>query len=147
MKNKTRLTIILVGGVFLFLDQVLKYLSLYFWTKPVLLNNFFGWRPFLNTGVAFGLPLPIWIVIFFTVPIIFFIVFILFKEQDNFNIIGYELILIGAISNLFDRIYYGMVIDYWQILTGIINLADIMIVGGLILIIINLKNIKKQSVS
>lgn len=45
-------------------------------------------------------------------------------------------ILLGGASNVFDRFVYGGVIDYVHILgIATINLADILIVGGLILIL------------
>ena len=42
-------------------------------------------------------------------------------------------IIFGAISNLFDRIKYGYVIDYLDLkYFTVFNLADVMIVGGVI---------------
>ena len=133
-----RLKIILLGGGFLIADQTLKYLSLHNWQNFWLPNKFFGWQPFINTGAAFGLPIYSWIIIILTIPIIIFLIYILFKEKNIFNFFGYNLILWGALSNLIDRIYYGGVIDYWRLFTGIINLGDVMIVGGLIVIVLKL---------
>ena len=133
-----RLKIILLGGGFLIADQILKYLSLHNWQNFWLPNKFFGWQPFINIGAAFGLPIHSWIIIILTIPIIIFLIYILFKEKNIFNFFGYNLILWGALSNLIDRIYYGGVIDYWRLFTGIINLGDVMIVGGLIVIVLKL---------
>lgn len=49
-------------------------------------------------------------------------------------------ILLGGASNVFDRFAYGGVIDYVNILgIATINLADILILGGLIILIFNTK--------
>lgn len=47
--------------------------------------------------------------------------------------------MLGGMSNVFDRFAHGGVIDYVEILGLVtINLADIMILIGLILILINI---------
>lgn len=46
------------------------------------------------------------------------------------------LVVVGALSNIFDRLTVGGVIDYWPILgLTTINLADMMIVGGALLLV------------
>ena len=67
----------------------------------------------------------------------------MFKKENynKYEIIGYSLLLSGAIGNLIDRIIYGYVIDYldFRILGynyPIFNFADMCIVIGLVLIII-----------
>ncbi len=143
MKNKSHLTIIFCGGIFLFIDQILKYYSQQQWNEPILANKFFGWQPYLNYGAAFGLPVPNWLIILFTIPIILIITYLFLLEKKLVNLYGYILILAGSLSNLFDRLYYRAVIDYWQFTTGIINLADVMIVAGITLIILTNKQYLK----
>ena len=59
-------------------------------------------------------------------------------------IIGLLLILLGALSNFFDRLAYGYVIDYFYLKNfTIFNLADASISGGAILALIGLN--KKPS--
>jgi lipoprotein signal peptidase len=46
---------------------------------------------------------------------------------------GIGLIVAGAISNFVDRVLWGATIDYLRVLTGVINLADCVIVVGVVL--------------
>jgi len=135
-KIKIRFVIISISGFFLLLDQFLKYQSTNSWTAKHLMYNYFGWQPFLNKGVAFGLSLPNIFTIVLTAIIIFCILLILKKEyKNNIKFLSWILILTGALSNFFDRIYHGYVIDYFVFVTGIINVADVLIVAGLLLYI------------
>jgi len=146
MYSKARLTIsFCLIGLFLFLDQWLKWQALHDWQNPHLLNNFFGWQPSLNPGVAFNIPLPGILIIFFTIPIIFILIFLFFKYTNFLSRIALLLIIFGALSNLFDRIYYQNTVDYFLILTAIINMADMMIVGGFILYLISQTTQPRQS--
>jgi lipoprotein signal peptidase len=155
MKKRAWLLIyLLIGLFFLLFDQFLKWQSLHNWSEKYLLNKFLGWQPFLNPGVAFGLPLPnIWQILFglIIISIISYILFKLLNDDKNYSLLTTHslrqykvwiqtlrqgsliLILAGAVSNLIDRIVYHHTVDYFLILTGIINLADVMIVGGFIL--------------
>ncbi len=144
MLNKNRAWILLVmgSGFFVALDQFLKFQSRHAWNSPHLLSSFFGWQPFLNPGVAFGLPLPNWLVILLTLPILALLSWQLLcpslsTSTETLNLKTYFLkcaplagLLSGALSNLFDRILYQHTVDYWLVVTAIINLADILIVVG-----------------
>ena len=52
-------------------------------------------------------------------------------EARNTCLLSLILIISGALSNFIDRILFGATIDYIRIFTGVINLADVMIVVGL----------------
>ncbi len=137
MNTKTRQLIIFIGGFFLFcLDRYIKFLSRLVFTSNHLFKNILGWHPFINHGVAFSLPLPNTLTIIFTVPILLIIILVLYyfyKHQTNIHFfIGLTLIFWGAFSNLLDRFTYQATIDYFLIGTGVINLADILIVTGFI---------------
>ena len=116
------------------LDQFLKYRALGAWPEKILLNKFFGWQPFLNDGVAFGLPVPMVIITVMSILIIAMFVFLLTRDdkiKNNFGIFAcLSIATAGALSNLIDRIIYGHTVDYILIFTGIINLADVLIVMG-----------------
>ncbi len=137
MQTKVHQLLIFIGGFFLFIiDQTVKYLSLNIFTKNKLLFNVFGWNPFVNTGVAFGLPLPNIITICFTIPIVLIIGWVLIKyflhPSKLYFFIGLTLIFWGATSNLTDRILYKATTDYILLGTGVINIADILIVLGFV---------------
>ena len=141
--NKIRLLIIVSSGFFLLLDQFLKWQTTHNWNQAKLINKYFGWQPFLNSGAAFSLPMPNWLVLILSFPIIALVTFLLIRERrKTYNFLVWTLILTGAISNFFDRLFYQYVIDYFAFITGIINLGDILIVSGLILYLLRWKNKK-----
>ena len=66
------------------------------------------------------------------------------KERNSHNLIRYglTLILAGAIGNMIDRILYGKVVDFLDIMIGnfnwyIFNVADSAVTSGMILFILH----------
>lgn len=138
MQIKAHQLIIFIGGFFLFCtDQFLKFLSQNVFTHNYLLFKVIGWNPFLNTGIAFSLPVSTNIAIALSIPILFLILYFLYldyKKEKTRAFFGLTLLFFGALSNLLDRIIYDATRDYWLLGTGVINLADIMIVLGIYLL-------------
>ena len=134
-----------MSGFFLCLDQILKYLartnsdfSFYIW------KNWIGWEYLANPGIAFSLPVPNWLVVLVTPFILLGIILWFFKKSKVVSCqLSVVLILAGALSNYIDRILFGVTIDYFRILTGVINLADVMIVGGVGLLLVKSYKVKK----
>lgn len=124
---------LLLGGLFLLLDQLIKYYSLHWWSEKKLLSPYLGWYPFQNPGIAFSLPLPNILILLFSFPVLALIIFLTYKSKNARSFFSLVLILAGALSNLADRIVYRFTVDYLLILTGVINLADLMIITGFIL--------------
>lgn len=145
MYLKKARSIIFISGLFLLVDRLLKWQALGEWSQTRLLNRYFGWQPFFNKGIAFSLAIPYQITLVFSLPIIVLVLYLLIHEwkKENANIIllsAWSLILGGAISNFFDRIFYKQVIDYFTLGTAVINISDIMIVVGLIFYLLSFKN-------
>lgn len=124
---------IVFSGVFLFFDQLFKYFArtypdyTYYLWQPWL-----GWEYFPNYGIAFSLPFPNTLLIILT-PIIILVLFFFLAKQKKpalFVILGISMIIAGAISNLIDRILFSSTTDYLRLFTGVINIADIIIVSG-----------------
>lgn len=137
------------SGLFLLLDQFLKWQATHSWRTSRLLSPHFGWELFLNTGAAFSLPVGNKLIIFFTAIIMALVGYLLIKElkkitPDTLLLFAWSLILGGAISNLADRIIHTYVIDYFVLGTAIINVADIMIVLGLGIYMAKLYQTKKE---
>ena len=170
MQLKSHRYFMLVICGFLFLaDRYLKWQALYEWGNDYLLNRFFGWHPFLNPGVAFSIPVPSWLIIALTLPILCLLGYLLLNEffhvarstqhvageldykilsaQNGYvlRVMCYGLIFFGALSNLIDRVLYGYTIDYFLILTGVINLADVMIALGFVIYFVYSKNFVKPA--
>lgn len=115
------------GLIFFLLDRALKY--------------FFAFGPVVcNTGIAFGIDIPRWILFVFMG--IFFIFAIILakrsiKEMNHLEMTALSLIFFGGLSNGIDRVKYGCVIDYIRIIPYFpwFNIADAAIcMGGFILI-------------
>lgn len=130
-----RLCVALSGGFFI-LDRIFKHLTLSAWRQPALLNRFLGWLPFHNPGVAFGLPLPNTVVVVATLPILALLIVALQKKLRARAPLGQLCalccLIAGAGSNFLDRLFYHATIDYLLIFTGVFNLADFLIVAGLL---------------
>ncbi len=128
---------IVVNGLFLFWDRVLKYVATTCWTEKNLVNNFFGWYPYRNPGIGFGIPIPNIITLALSLVILCFVVYLIFVGIDIENKLqktfALSLIFTGAVSNFIDRALYHYTIDYFLIFTSLINLADVFIVVGFVL--------------
>lgn len=139
MKKKT---ILLSSTVLLFCDFLIKYLVKTFLLSPVtIIPNFFYLHYVENDGAAWGIfSGNTMLLIFISFVFLFFLLREIFQNNVNRLIgISYTFILAGLIGNLIDRIFYGYVVDYLQvILIGysfpIFNLADIVIVVGIFLL-------------
>lgn len=127
-------------GVFLILDRFLKWLSLHTWSENNMLGRWLGWHPFLNPGVAFGIPVPLPIMIILCLAIIVCLVWWRVARYGLKNWVeqlGMVAVILGASSNVYDRVTLHATVDYFQILTGVFNVADFMIIAGFVLIFIN----------
>ena len=95
-----------------------------------------------NYNIAFSLPLAgfwltavIWLVV---LPLIYCLVCAWKGGRPNAAICLFAVIM-GAASNLFDRLKYGYVIDYLDLkYFTVFNLADAMIVAGVVLLLFNI---------
>lgn len=131
----------------IFLDRVTKNFFLSFLSLheslPVI-RNVLHMTLVHNTGIAFGL-FKDQGVVFIIVPIIALILLVYnvyyykrFEDQiSEMYIIGFSLILGGAIGNLIDRVVYGYVIDFIDLqIWPVFNLADSAITVGAVIIAI-----------
>jgi len=72
------------------------------------------------------------------------LIFLFFKtlKQERFLLtLGFSLIILAGLSNLFDRLYFGYVIDWIRVFIlpiSIFNIADMMIIGGITCLIFHL---------
>ena len=116
-----------VALVLFLVDQVSKFLAVH--------NGFFSLHK--NYGIAFDLPVPSWIVIPLTLGTIIAATFALWHHRLNLNSPPrlFLSFLVGSVI-LLSRLVYGFTVDY-IILFGrsAINLSDLMIVGGVLLVI------------
>lgn len=102
-----------------------------------------------NSGVAFGFLSHIktyyrWILIDVMIFVIIMFCFSLYRSIKNsllYDSISYTMIIGGALGNLYDRILYGVVIDFIDLYIGlwhwpIFNIADIEIFFGIFILVL-----------
>lgn len=126
MKTNTKLLFLFV--VLIFVGQTSKYLS----------NN-----SICNKNIAWNIPVNAGIFYFFWIAIVASLIFIFFKSRNIYQKIFLIIIFSGAISNIFDRIRLGCVVDYIDLkLWPVFNLADVYITVGVIAFLILAKKSK-----
>jgi signal peptidase II len=133
------------------LDQLTKVAAVQWLkgTEPIIFwENLFRLEYAENTGAFLGMGsnLPDWqrylvLTIFSSAILVGLIAFLLIKKDlSRTDFYGYGFILAGGVSNMIDRIRAGIVIDFLNLgigdlRTGIFNIADVAIMGGLILVL------------
>lgn len=148
MKKKVRTILYLsISGLFLIVDQVLKHFAranpdfkYYLW------ENWLGWEYLGNQGIAFSIPFPnIWMLVLTPLVVIGLLIWY-YKKKKKTGIFyfGFYLIIAGAISNYIDRAVFYITIDYFRVLTGVINLADVVIGIGVGLLVFDYFGFKKK---
>lgn len=134
MRNR----VIIMAMILLVLDRALKLSAQQGLTEG---RSFFGFYPRItlhkNYGLAFDLPIArLALIIVIVIILIGFMLWIIRAWQTaprTRNALAF--VVIGATSNLFDRIVFGFVIDTIEIFPrSVWNVADIMIVLGLLML-------------
>ena len=139
--------IIVFTVMFLIIDIVSKLVIsnlMNVYDSIIVIRNIFNITYVRNTGAAWSMFAGnTLLLIIVSLIIISFIIFYIYKNKpkNKFEMIGYSLVLGGAIGNFKDRIVYGYVIDYLDFnIFGypypIFNFADTAIVIGTFTIII-----------
>ena len=114
-------------------------------SKPVI-QDLLHFTYVTNDGMAFGLSFPggKHVLLIMTILLTGFIIGFLWKEKNGHPLMKYGLALIlsGAIGNLIDRLLYGKVVDFLDLMIGnfhwyIFNVADSSVTIGMILFIIH----------
>ena len=114
-------------------------------SKPVI-QDLLHFTYVTNDGMAFGLSFPggKHVLLIMTILLTGFIIGFLWKEKNGHPLVKYGLALIlsGAIGNLIDRLLYGKVVDFLDLMIGnfhwyIFNIADSSVTIGMILFIIH----------
>lgn len=141
--------------MFFFVDRFLKNLALNLpeGESIAIINKIVYFKFQANENISFSLPISnniaTVIVILMLLTLIYFSYYFRKKNKNN-KIIFLSLItiIIGALSNLIDRILYSFVIDYIYIpWFAVLNIADIMIsIAGIYLMIFLLFYSKKYNI-
>ena len=125
-----------MGAALFASDRFLKMFFLQFTGLWMVADPWFFFSLLKNRGLAFGIPAdPLWVI----VPTALVLVVLLWQLLKYFRLgrdrvwLGLFFLFLGAVSNFFDRVVYGFVIDYVHVgWYPVFNLADAMIVAGII---------------
>jgi len=145
-------------AIFFMIDRGLKILAQNLSPEAYfkLLGDWFLFRFTPNPYISFSLPfsgilLNITIILII-ISLIYYIFYLILSKKKYYlshvdfknTIILLTIILFGAISNILDRFLHGYVIDYLELkYFTAFNLADIMISGGIIILMIKTLKAKK----
>jgi signal peptidase II len=108
---------------------------------------------FLGMGSNLNPTLRIILLLILPILVLGFVLRYILKDKnlDNWSLFAFSSIIGGGIANVFDRIVYGSVTDFFYIRltdllrTGIFNMADLSVTTGMIiLVIISFKKKKKS---
>lgn len=92
-----------------------------------------------NPGFAFSISFPNTVVVILSllVTVIFLVLLVRAIERGQSTmIIGVSAVLIGALSNMIDRVSVGYVIDYLAIsFLPVFNIADLLILNGALILV------------
>lgn len=127
----------LLVGLLLGADRWLKWQAI----NGVTANGpFWHFGLLKNDALVFSWPAPNWLAIGLMLvgtAVIFYFMWRLRWRSSGLIMVGWMLILCGDVSNLYDRLIYGFVVDWanfgkW---VPVFNLADLMVVFGLVVIL------------
>ena len=137
---------IIIFFLLLIVDRLFKILAMNNIINNIGIKNILFFEFYKNYNLALGIKLNN-IIIIFTSIILFILLIYYFYNKSNK--ISFCFIAVGFISNLYDRIFYGYVMDYINVFNiGIFNISDCLIIIGIILLLINItKNDKKNKVN
>lgn len=126
---------------FVCLDRFLKILAVsHAWRRHNLIGEIFKFSYQPNYHIAFSLPLGgrlLEVVIFLIILSVMAAGLDCLRKQEASKLAPLALIVLGASSNLYDRLKFGFVVDYLDLkYFTVFNLADAMIVAGVIFLII-----------
>lgn len=107
------------------------------------LHNVENSGAFLGMGSELNPVLKIILLLILPIAVLGFVLRYVFKDKtiDKLSLIGFSCILGGGFANIYDRLVYGSVTDFFHIdlggvfKTGIFNLADMSVTTGMIMII------------
>ena len=147
-KILTRISWLLGVAIFWLLDIYFKKISLAYLSTPTehlyTCDSFICFQPTINNNLAFSLPLPLYLILFLNILIGAFL-FGWYLKTKGTEKIALLAVILGGLSNLADRLIHNGVVDY--IMIGwwpVFNLADALIIAGILWLLYNLIFLNKK---
>ncbi|MFH6768627.1 signal peptidase II [Gaetbulibacter aquiaggeris] len=108
------------------------------------LHNVENVGAFLGMGSDLSPLLKLIFLLILPIVVLSFVTYHIFKDQslDKVSVFAFASIIGGGIANVFDRVVYGSVTDFFHIdlggvfRTGIFNMADLSVTTGMILLLL-----------
>ena len=112
--------------------------------KYFTLHNVENAGAFLGMGSDLSPLLKLILLLILPIVVLSFVTYHIFKDQslDKVSVFAFASIIGGGIANVFDRVVYGSVTDFFHIdlggvfRTGIFNMADLSVTTGMILLLV-----------
>jgi signal peptidase II len=125
------------------LDRLSRALAFHSGIKT-LIPGFLESKPTMNPGIALGIQLPVWalwLILIILVLVVAAVIRETQRTQHRGQFLAAGLIFAGALSNILDRLRYGLVRDFlhFSFLPTIGNLGDWMITLGAIGLLITFR--------
>tara|TARA_R110000868_G_scaffold220257_3_gene471420 strand:+ start:20077 stop:20568 length:492 start_codon:yes stop_codon:yes gene_type:complete len=151
--SRRSISIILIIILTIAIDQISKVLVRAYvvpGTQTNIIGKYFTLHNVENVGAFLGMGSDLdpafRLILLLILPIVvlgFVLVHVLKnKDMDNLSLIAFSCIIGGGIANVYDRIAYGSVTDFFYIKltdvlhTGIFNMADLFVTSGMIMLLI-----------
>lgn len=138
MKEKA-LQIIVAAGIVAIFDAIFKIFAIKRLPEEgVRFHSPIGFALHKNPGIAFDIPIPLWIVAIVTIAITGYLFYLAHKKWPKQPLTSAfaAIVIFGALGNLLDRIINGFTTDYIILFNrSAINLSDILIILGIALLL------------
>lgn len=107
------------------------------------LHNVENKGAFLGMGSDLNPTVKLIVLLILPIVVLSLVLRYVFKDKsiDKLSLIGFSCIIGGGLANMYDRMLYGSVTDFFYInlggvfRTGIFNIADLSVTGGMIIIL------------
>ncbi len=108
----------------LILDQISKLFVLRFFPQEV----------FQSFGIFVGFGL-LWVGFFVASVVVFFVLFKRLFFQNRLSALLFGAVIAAAVSNILDKLFWGAILDWIEVFSFKLNIADfVLIIGGIGLI-------------
>ena len=147
------------------IDQISKFLvrvNVTPFSETPIIGDYFTLHNVENTGAFLGVgselngPMKLILLLLLPIGVLGYVLYYIIKNKslDRFSLIGFCCIIGGGVANVYDRIVYKSVTDFFHIdlggvfKTGIFNVADMSVMLGMGLLLYgNFKTNKKEKAS
>jgi len=121
------------------LCQVIRVATLQWGPSNFWFSQTMGLDVFRNYNFAFSVPLPTPVMYLIYGAVLAILGWYLSRNYSGLSTIkrwAWVFIVAGAVSNIGERSAIGYVVDYLYFFTGIFNLADLYILGGVVILLL-----------